>query len=315
MKLFETGPVEISPAAAAALKTNQVTLAHLLSRHRGGDWGDLDAFSLQKNNIGLQNGSQLNSQYPLKDGAIIQISTNGDRSSTSIFVESDFIYEEVNAQKGYSIWATTYDIGRNPLIEAEEGPVEKLLEGLHISSVLDVGTGTGRYAIKLARRGARVTAIDQSPQMLALAKQKAAFEHLEIDFRLAALDEDLPFEANQYDFVVCALMLSHIPDLATAAQKFYRALQPDGHLLVTAYHPDIIQHGWRTVFERPGIKYSLPNVTRTRAEYLETLEATGFKVSSVIDVPVRNVPAGIFSEKLIESSGDLKFCLIILAQK
>ena len=315
MKLFELGAVEISPAADAVLKANHVTLETLLSRHQQGDWGDQIAFDRQKNTAGVHNGTQLDSQYNLEDGTELYIATSGDRSATYIFLEADDRFEEVDTQKGYALWATTYDIGRNPLIEVEEGPVEQLLDGLSISSVLDVGTGTGRYAIKFARLGVHVTAIDASAPMLDLAKQKAAAENLNIDFRLAGWDDDLPYDASSFDLVVCALMLSHIPNLTQFAQKFHHLLQPDGHMLLTAFHPDVIAHGRRTIFGRPGITYGLPNVLRTRAEYLEILTAAGFKISRVVDIPLRASPPGIFPEKFIQTDGDLNFCLIILAQK
>jgi hypothetical protein len=45
------------------------------------------------------------------------------------------------------------------------------------------------------------------------------------------------------------------------------------------------------------------------------LAATGFTVLNVLDVPVRDVPPGIFSEAAIEKSAEINFCLIILAQK
>ena len=315
MELFDPGTVEVSFAAAAALKANNLTAEHLLSRHLQGDWGDLDEFRRQKNADRIENGAQLNARYILQDDTEILISTAGDRTSTRVYLEADHIFQEVDTIEGYAIWAATYNKGRNPLIEAEEAPVAKLIEGLPISSVLDVGTGTGRYALKLARHGAAVTAIDQSPEMLDLARQAAHAEGLNIDFRLASLDDDPPFDAGQFDFLVCALMLSHIPNLTSALQKFHHLLQATGYLLLTVYHPDIINHGWRTVFERPGITYGLPNVSRARAEYVETLAATGFTILHVIDVPVRDVPSGILPDAVIETTGDVNFCLIILAQK
>lgn len=315
MKLFELGNVEILPEAAAALKANNVTATALLSRHRQGDWGDMDEAERQNNDAGIENEVQLYSLYILKDGSEVLVETAGDRSFTSVYLEEDHIYYEVDTLEGYAVWADSYDKGRNPLIEMEDAVVEGLIEGFPMSSVLDVGTGTGRYALKLARRGATVTAVDQSPEMLALAQQAARSERLNIDFRLASLDDDLPFEAGQFDFLVCALMLSHIPDLALAAQKFHDLLQADGHLLLTAFHPDSIEHGWRTIFDRPGRTYCLPNVPRTRAEYLETVTATGFTLLNVIDVPVGDAPAGFFPEDVMETMGDVNFCLIILAQK
>ncbi|MEO6889733.1 MAG: class I SAM-dependent methyltransferase [Ktedonobacteraceae bacterium] len=46
----------------------------------------------------------------------------------------------------------------------------------------------------MARRGMSVTAIDQSPEMLALAQERARVEGLAITFQLASLDEGLPFK-------------------------------------------------------------------------------------------------------------------------
>ena len=79
------------------------------------------------------------------------------------------------------------------MIFVEEQQVDRLLAQLSFTKVLDVGTGTGRHALKLARRGASVTALDQSPEMLAVARQAAQRVVLPIDFHLLSLDDGLPF--------------------------------------------------------------------------------------------------------------------------
>jgi len=61
--------------------------------------------------------------------------------------------------------------------------------------ILDVGCGTGRHAIELTRRGYRVTGIDLSASQLALAREKATREHLDITF-LQADARDLPFQGD-----------------------------------------------------------------------------------------------------------------------
>jgi 2-polyprenyl-3-methyl-5-hydroxy-6-metoxy-1,4-benzoquinol methylase len=293
--------------AAAALEANNLTANELLSRHQQGDWGDMDEVVQRNNEAVLQDESQLYSLYILKDGTEVLVETAGDRTLTSVYLEEDHIYYEVDTLEGYAVWAASYDKGRNPLIEMEEAAVEGLIEGLPMSSVLDMGTGTGRYALKLARSGAAVTAVDQSPEMLAVAQQAARAEGLNIDFHLASWADDLPFAAGQFDFLVCALMLSHIPDLTLAAQKFHHLLQADGYPLLTAFHPDSIEHGWRTIFDRPGRTYCLPNVSRTRSEYLETLTVTGFTVLNIIDVSLSDAPAGFFPEDIMETTGDVNF--------
>src|SRR5579872_4910019 len=172
--------------------------------------------------------------------------------------ETDSV-QEVSTQEGYARWASSYDQQINALIVLEEAHVDQLLAQLPYSKVLDVGTGTGRHALKLARTGAHVTAIDQSAEMLAVAQQVAQHEHLTIDFQLASLEDGLPFAAQQFDLVICALMLCHVPDLAQAVQEFARVLKPGGHLLITDFHPDSVQYGWRTGFRQADINYFLPN--------------------------------------------------------
>ena len=222
---------------------------------------------------------------------------------------------EVTFQEGYAIWAASYDSEKNALIVVEESHVNSLLDTLPITTALDVGTGTGRYALKLARRGATVTAIDQSPEMLALAQNAACAEGLTIDFQLASLDNDLPFASDRFDFLICTLMLCHVPNLVHAIQEFYRVLQPGGHLLITAFHPEAIERGWRTMFRRPEAIYFLPNMLHTRADYLDALAATGFTVLKVIDALLNESPEGYISEALLQGNADMAFCLIVLAQK
>src|SRR5713226_3301897 len=98
--------------------------------------------------------------------------------------ENQFPIVEVSTQEGYALWSKLYDQENNALIAVEEPRVDALLAELPMNAVLDVGAGTGRYALKLARRGVRVTAIDQSTEMLAVAQQAASVEGLTIDFQL-----------------------------------------------------------------------------------------------------------------------------------
>jgi methylase of polypeptide subunit release factors len=56
------------------------------------------------------------------------------------------------------------DQEQNGLIFVEERQVDRLLAQISFSRVLDVGTGTGSHALKLAGRGASVIALDQSQE-------------------------------------------------------------------------------------------------------------------------------------------------------
>ena len=87
--------------------------------------------------------------------------------------------------------------------------------GFFPSSVLDLACGTGQMALRFAREGYDTTAIDLSPEMLALAKQKADAEKLDILF----LNQDMAkFELyGTVDLIVCCLdsinYLTHTDDV------------------------------------------------------------------------------------------------------
>ena len=228
---------------------------------------------------------------------------------------SEPAFQEVSVQEGYALWAASYDQEKNGLIFLEERQVERLLAQLSFSRVLDVGTGTGRHALKLARRGANVTAIDQSPEMLSVARQAAQREGLAIDFHLISLDDGLPFEAHQFDLLICALMLSHVPGLAHAVQEFARVLQAGGHLLITDFHPVHIIYGWNTAFRRAGVLYHLPTVGHSRDDYLEAITASGLRILEVAESLVGEAPEGYLPEEMRRVHADKPLCLSILAQK
>lgn len=96
--------------------------------------------------------------------------------------------------------------------------------------VLEVAVGTG-LNLPLYPPGARVTGIDQSPAMLALARRRAGGLGLDVDLREGDAEAlDLPSES--YDTVVCVFSLCAIPDPHRALQEMRRVLRPGGRLLL-----------------------------------------------------------------------------------
>ena len=217
--------------------------------------------------------------------------------------------------EGYSRWAKSYDATWNTLIATEELYSLGLLDGLDGEAALDVGAGTGRFALKLARRGWKVTAIDPNPEMLEVAERAAAREGLPMSCMLAAIEDGLPVEAGAFDLVVCALALCHVPDLRGAIGEFHRALAPGGHLLVTDVHPDFVAAGMPTQFRENDVTYVLRNEPHTRDDYVRAIVDAGLRPATVLDVPGRKVPGGFVSEFLLENFMDVNFALVMLARK
>ena len=96
--------------------------------------------------------------------------------------------------------------------------------------VLEIGFGTGRN-LPFYPPGVRLTGIDLSDAMLAIAKRRA--EHLGrlVDLRLGDA-QGLPFPDGAFDCVVLTLTISAIPDEQRALAEVHRVLRPRGRLLM-----------------------------------------------------------------------------------
>jgi len=97
------------------------------------------------------------------------------------------------------------------LAETQEEVLHAFLGPVDGRAVLDVGTGTGRAALALARRGARVTGIDASEEMLAVALDRAQ----QGGARLLVVRGDahhLSFPDRSFDAAVSLRVLMHTPD-------------------------------------------------------------------------------------------------------
>ena len=70
-----------------------------------------------------------------------------------------------------------------------------------------------------------------------------------------------------------------------------------------------------TQFRENDATYVLHNEPHTRDDYVQAIAATGLCISTLLDVPGREVPGGFVSEFLRENFGDANFALIALAQK
>lgn len=103
--------------------------------------------------------------------------------------------------------------------------------------VLDVGTGTGYLLPVLARQFARVSAIDPSPAMLALAQQRAHRAGLHnVTFAQGSV-EALPVRARTVNLALAMLVLHHCRDLNTALAELGRVLTDEGRLLLVEQKP------------------------------------------------------------------------------
>ena len=97
------------------------------------------------------------------------------------------------------------------IAEQQERVIVAFLDPIAGQTILDVGTGTGRGAILLASRGARVTGVDASAEMLAVARRRAQESNVEVAFAQGDAHA-LDYPDRSFDAVVCLRVLMHTPD-------------------------------------------------------------------------------------------------------
>jgi ubiquinone/menaquinone biosynthesis C-methylase UbiE len=135
------------------------------------------------------------------------------------------------------VWST----GTYERLAARFAPVQdqlvNLLEIAPGDRVLDVATGTGEVAVRAARLGAAVSAIDVAPPMVAKAKTRAEEAGAEVAFEVGDA-EYLPYEDACFDVVASNFGMIFAPDHANVASELARVTCPGGRLGFTAWKPN-----------------------------------------------------------------------------
>lgn len=108
--------------------------------------------------------------------------------------------------------------------------IEKFLPEGGSLDILDVGTGTGFFAVLLAQQGHRVEGIDLTPAMLEEARTLAKQRNLDITFR--EMDaQNLAYPDGTFDVVISRNLTWTLPDPERAYASWFRVLKPGGVLL------------------------------------------------------------------------------------
>lgn len=181
----------------------------------------------------------------------------------------------VPAKDGYDRWADIYDSEDNPLIAFETEEVYRLLGQVHDLAVADIGCGTGRHALRLAAAGAKVTGLDFSEQMLAVAQQKPGAHKITFLRHDLALRWPLPNEG--FDRVISCLVLDHITDVSAFFRELYRICRHGGCIVLSVMHPAMMLKGAQARFTDPGTGQKIypQSVPNQISDYVVSANRTG----------------------------------------
>jgi ubiquinone/menaquinone biosynthesis C-methylase UbiE len=143
---------------------------------------------------------------------------------------------------------------------------------------LELAAGTSRN-LPFYPPGVELTGVELSPEMLALAHERALKLGHPADLRLGDV-QSLEFEDESFDTVTCTLGFCTIPDTTAAAREAYRVLRPGGQLLMLEH----VRSPVRSV--RAGQRLLEPIAARFEADHLlreplDYLQGVGFEIDEV----------------------------------
>jgi malonyl-CoA O-methyltransferase len=178
--------------------------------------------------------------------------------------------KEFNIQ-AYNQWSDQYDQMPNSTIAVDDRFFPCAWPHLK-GHVLEIGAGTGRNTAKLLNLGCVVTAVEISPGMLAVAREKLAgqaVEFVEGDFLSVGL-------SGPFDAAITSLVLEHIEDLPAFFRRAASLLRPGGEFYLSEIHPLRIAAGSQANFSLPsGENVQLVSFTHKEEDYLGAAEAAG----------------------------------------
>jgi ubiquinone/menaquinone biosynthesis C-methylase UbiE len=175
--------------------------------------------------------------------------------------------------------------------------VQELMGDITGQRVCDLACGEGRVSRHLADRGARVTGIDLSSRLLAMARQRERAEPRGVAYLRADAQGLYAVRDAVFDGVVCNMALMDIPELAPTLRAVARVLRRGGWLVFSILHPcyntrpsgqvvaddgtvlrtvgEYFTEGFWRSDQRPGPPGRVGAYHRTLATYVNTLADAG----------------------------------------
>jgi SAM-dependent methyltransferase len=168
-----------------------------------------------------------------------------------------------------------------------------LLPDVQGKRILDAGCGPGIYSERLVKNGAIVTAVDASPKMIELSKQRLGNA---ADIRLADLSRPLDFlEDESFDIILSPLVLDYVENWREVFAEFYRILRSSGHFVFSIQHPffDYIYYKTENYFKTEiatcewrgfgDVRVEMPGYRRPLNELINPLLEAGFQIEKIIE--------------------------------
>ncbi len=139
------------------------------------------------------------------------------------------------------------------------------------SVVCEIGTGTGYFALRLAKLAAWVYAVDVEPQLLSLLRERAAGAGVQNLTPVLGLPLDPLLPPAACDLILTVNAFHHVQEKAAYLRRLQRALRPGGRVAIVDFHKRELPIG-------PPVDHKLD-----REECLAQVQAAGLRIVSEYD--------------------------------
>ena len=149
----------------------------------------------------------------------------------------DIAYEDYTSELYHQIRRETYgnDLGLTSWVSpGEANDIPALLKIALDSNVLELGCGSGGYALYVAERtGCRITGLDLNAQAIRNANRLARTKDMlpQVRFLRHDLTKKLPYDPNTFDAIFANDVLCHVPNRPMLLSEIFRILKPGGRVL------------------------------------------------------------------------------------
>jgi ubiquinone/menaquinone biosynthesis C-methylase UbiE len=188
-----------------------------------------------------------------------------------------------NADAAYDLWASSYDAQPDNLMLAwDEEIFSSLLNDVNLQNkiIADIGCGTGRHWQKIFNLyPKKLIGFDVSEGMLKMLKQK--FPNADIH----VLKDDYLHElhSNSCDFIFSTLTIAHIEDAEKTLEEWKRVLKPGGEMIITDYHPAVLEKGGKRTFNYKGETVEIKNYVHSIGKIKNITRQLGLQVIRFVE--------------------------------
>jgi ubiquinone/menaquinone biosynthesis C-methylase UbiE len=167
--------------------------------------------------------------------------------------------------------------------------ISNLFKKRHVRKILDLGCGTGRHTVYLAKKGFDAYGIDIAEEGIKILKQWLKKEKLQANLKIGSIYKKLPYPDNFFDAVISTNTIHHerIQNIRKAIKEIERILKPSGIIFLTVRRRKFIKNWQKNkIIEKYG-------------KQANRYKVIGPRTYMPIEGGEKGLPHYLFNEKLL----------------